>query len=153
DGEDRRLHRSRFAPLRRDRRHHHRRYRSGHQRIADQDRFPGALGPTGQVQPAAAHRGGPRRRGELRRAPRVLSARLGLSSRMVARLVGVLLLLLVASLQYGLWLGKGSWLRVWEIDRKVVEQRRLNDAMAARNAALDAEVQDLREGLGAIEER
>jgi len=72
---------------------------------------------------------------------------------MVARLVGVLLLLLVASLQYGLWLGKGSWLRVWEIDRKVVEQRRLNDAMAARNAALDAEVQDLREGLGAIEER
>ena len=72
---------------------------------------------------------------------------------MAARLVGVLLLALIAGLQYGLWFGKGSWLRVWEIDRKVSEQRRVNEALAVRNAALDAEVDDLKEGLGAIEER
>jgi cell division protein FtsB len=72
---------------------------------------------------------------------------------MAARLVGVLLLALIALLQYGLWLGKGSWLRVWEIDRSIAEQRQTNDALAARNAALDAEVRDLKEGLGAIEER
>ena len=72
---------------------------------------------------------------------------------MTARLVAVLLIVLIASLQYGLWLGKGSWLRVWEIDRKISEQRRINDRLATRNAALDAEVRDLKEGLGAIEER
>jgi cell division protein FtsB len=72
---------------------------------------------------------------------------------MAARLVCVLLLALIALLQYGLWLGKGSWLRVWEIDRSIAEQRRTNDTLAARNAGLDAEVRDLKEGLGAIEER
>jgi cell division protein FtsB len=76
-----------------------------------------------------------------------------MSARMTARLVAVLLIALIASLQYGLWLGKGSWLRVWEIDRKISEQRRINDRLATRNAALDAEVRDLKEGLGAIEER
>jgi cell division protein FtsB len=70
-----------------------------------------------------------------------------------ARLVALLLIGLIAALQYGLWLGKGSWLRVWEIDRKISEQRRSNERLAARNAALDAEVRDLKEGLGAIEER
>ena len=53
---------------------------------------------------------------------------------MAARLVGVLLLALIASLQYGLWFGKGSWLRVWEIDRKLAQQHRINESMAARNA-------------------
>jgi cell division protein FtsB len=72
---------------------------------------------------------------------------------MAARLVGILLLALIALLQYGVWLGKGSWLRVGEIDRKIGVQQRTNDAAAARNAALDAEVRDLKEGLGAIEER
>ena len=72
---------------------------------------------------------------------------------MAARVVALLLLGLVIALQYGLWLGKGSWLRVWEIDRQISEQRRINERLSARNAALDAEVHDLKEGLGAIEER
>jgi cell division protein FtsB len=72
---------------------------------------------------------------------------------MAARLVALLLIALIASLQYGLWLGKGSWLRVWEIDRKISEQQRINERLATRNGALDAEVRDLKEGLGAIEER
>jgi enolase len=44
---------------------HHRRHRRGHQRRPDQDRLAEPLGPHGQVQPAAAHRGRPRRRGRL----------------------------------------------------------------------------------------
>ena len=72
---------------------------------------------------------------------------------MVARVVALLLIGLIVALQYGLWLGKGSWLRVWEIDRQIAEQRRINERLSARNAALDAEVRDLKEGLGAIEER
>jgi cell division protein FtsB len=72
---------------------------------------------------------------------------------MAARLIGLLLVALIAALQYGLWLGKGSWLRVWEIDRQIAGQRRANEGLSARNSALEAEVRDLKEGLGAIEER
>jgi cell division protein FtsB len=72
---------------------------------------------------------------------------------MAARLVCALLLALIAALQYGLWVGKGGWPRVWEIDRKLEQQRALNARLGARNGALDAEVRDLKEGLGAIEER
>src|SRR5262245_47449339 len=72
---------------------------------------------------------------------------------MAARLIAVLLILLIAALQYSLWLGKGGWLRVWDIDGKLTAERRKNDGLAARNAALEAEVKDLKEGFGAIEER
>ena len=85
------------------------------------------------------------------RAARPGIGRIGLL--MAARLVAVLLLLLIAALQYSLWLGKGGWLRVWDIDNKITEQRLKNDGLAARNAALEAEVRDLKEGFGAIEER
>jgi cell division protein FtsB len=72
---------------------------------------------------------------------------------MAARLIVLVLVGLIAALQYGLWLGKGSWLRVWEIDRQIAGQRRTNEGLLARNVALEAEVRDLKEGLGAIEER
>lgn len=72
---------------------------------------------------------------------------------MTARIVGLLLIGVIAALQYGLWLGKGSWMRVWEIDRQIALQRQVNERLGARNAALDAEVRDLKEGLGAVEER
>ena len=45
-----------------------------HQRRTDQDRFAVALRPDREVQPAAAHRGGPRRSRELSRARRLLPA-------------------------------------------------------------------------------
>jgi cell division protein FtsB len=60
---------------------------------------------------------------------------------------------LIALLQYPMWLGKGGWLRVWETDQKVRAQRDDNLKLQARNAALDAEVRDLKQGLDAIEER
>ena len=72
---------------------------------------------------------------------------------MAARLIAVLLILVIAALQYGLWLGQGGWLRVWDIDNMVSGQRRANDGLAVRNALLHAEVRDLKAGLGAIEER
>jgi len=69
------------------------------------------------------------------------------------RLVTVALVALVAAMQYGLWLGKGSWLRVWEIDRQLGEQKQINEGLLARNEALDAEVRDLKKGFEAVEER
>jgi cell division protein FtsB len=69
------------------------------------------------------------------------------------KLVTLALIALIALLQHPLWLGKGSWLRVWEVDNQVRAQREANQKLALRNAALDAEVRDLKQGLDAIEER
>jgi cell division protein FtsB len=63
------------------------------------------------------------------------------------------LALLIVLLQYPLWLGKGSWLKVSELDAQVAGQRDANARLKARNDALDAEVRDLKQGTEAIEER
>jgi cell division protein FtsB len=63
------------------------------------------------------------------------------------------LVALIALLQYPLWLGKGGWLRVWDMDRQLTEQRDVNQKLEVRNAGLDAEVRDLKTGFDAIEER
>lgn len=63
------------------------------------------------------------------------------------------LLLLLILLQYSLWFGKGGLLRVAELERQLAAQRELNQQLEARNAALEAEVRDLKSGLAAIEER
>jgi cell division protein FtsB len=60
---------------------------------------------------------------------------------------------LIVLVQYPLWLGKGGWLRVWEIDRQLSAQQATNRALEVRNGALEAEVRDLKQGLEAIEER
>jgi len=67
-------------------------------------------------------------------------------------LAGALATMLVA-LQYPLWIGKGSWMRVWELDRQLAAQQEVNLRLKARNDAMDAEVRDLKQGLDAIEER
>ena len=69
------------------------------------------------------------------------------------RLLAITLIALILLIQYPLWLGKGSLLRVWEMERQIETQRETNGRMQARNAALDAEVRDLKQGLEAVEER
>lgn len=69
------------------------------------------------------------------------------------RLLAITLVALILLIQYPLWLGKGGLLRVWEMERQIETQRETNDRMQARNAALDAEVRDLKQGLEAVEER
>ena len=67
-------------------------------------------------------------------------------------LAGILGALIVA-IQLPLWLGKGGWLRVWELDQQVAAQRQQNARLEARNAAIAAEVRDLKQGLEAVEVR
>ena len=67
-------------------------------------------------------------------------------------LAGVLGALILA-IQYPLWLGKGGWLRVWDVDRQLDAQRLKNARLETRNGALAAEVNDLKQGSDAIEER
>jgi len=69
------------------------------------------------------------------------------------RLLFIVLALLTAITQYPLWLGKGGWMRVQELEKKAASQQETNEALIARNNALQAEVQDLKSGKAAIEER
>jgi cell division protein FtsB len=69
------------------------------------------------------------------------------------RWLALLFVALIAALQYPMWLGKGGWLRVRELDRQVAAAREENAKLKARNDALDADVRDLKAGYEAIEER
>ena len=69
------------------------------------------------------------------------------------RVLTLILALLIVALQYPLWLGKGSWLKAWEVDQELNKQNTENARLKARNASLDAEVRDLKTGYEAIEER
>lgn len=63
------------------------------------------------------------------------------------------LAVLIVLLQYPLWLGKGSWLRVWELEREIEAQRAANQALETRNIHLAAEARDLHSGYDALDER
>lgn len=69
------------------------------------------------------------------------------------RVFTLILAILIGLLQYPLWLGKGSWLKAWEVDQELNKQNSENAKLKARNASLDAEVRDLKTGYEAIEER
>ena len=60
---------------------------------------------------------------------------------------------LILAIQYPLWLGKGGWPRVWDVDRQLDAQQDRNTRLETRNNALAAEVKDLKQGHEAIEER
>ena len=69
--------------------------------------------------------------------------------RILAGILGALILLI----QYPLWLGKGSWARAWQVEQELNRQIRANQKLETRNAGLAAEVNDLKTGSEAIEER
>ena len=69
--------------------------------------------------------------------------------KILAGILGALILLI----QYPLWLGKGSWMRAWQVEQDFIKQKNNNGKLEARNAGLAAEVNDLKTGTEAIEER
>lgn len=69
------------------------------------------------------------------------------------RLITIALAVLLLLIQYPLWLGKGGWLSVADMRGQVEDTRLKTEQRIARNAKLDSEVRDLRDGLGAVEER
>ena len=64
-----------------------------------------------------------------------------------------LLIILLLLVQYRLWVGDGSLAEVWGLHKQVKIQQQENQGLGERNQALEAEVQDLKQGLDAIEER
>ncbi|MGB5290647.1 MAG: cell division protein FtsB [Lysobacterales bacterium] len=69
------------------------------------------------------------------------------------RAVTLILFVLLILLQFKLWLGEGGFREVARLEARVENQREQNDDLLQRNAELQAEVEDLRERLDAVEER
>lgn len=65
----------------------------------------------------------------------------------------LILALLFGWLQYRLWFSDGSWGEVTGLQNQVAHQRRDNQGLQERNNALAAEVEDLKSGEEAVEER
>lgn len=69
------------------------------------------------------------------------------------RIVLLVLVVLLAWLQYRLWFGNGGAREVAALQQQVEQQSRQNAGLRERNDALAAEVADLKSGEAAIEER
>lgn len=69
------------------------------------------------------------------------------------RLITLVLAVLCLLIQYPLWLGKGGWLKVRTIEQHLQAQERINAGLQQRNQSLEADVNDLKNATGAIEER
>ena len=69
------------------------------------------------------------------------------------RLLSLALALSLVLLQARLWLSEEGLRDVWRLEAEVAARTEENRILAANNAALDAEVQDLKQGLAAVEER
>lgn len=63
------------------------------------------------------------------------------------------LAILFVLLQFKLWLGEGSMKDVWALDDAIAAQAEKNTKLKERNQTLFAEVDDLKQGLEAVEER
>ena len=69
------------------------------------------------------------------------------------RYVSFALIALLALVHAELWFGKGGVPRMMDLSAKLSEQQAENATAKARNAQMDAEVRDLKEGLEMVEER
>jgi cell division protein FtsB len=67
--------------------------------------------------------------------------------------VTALLILLIGLLQYKLWFGDGNVLEFQRLNDRIAELQQEGAKRRERNAALEAEVMDLKQGLDAVEER
>lgn len=65
----------------------------------------------------------------------------------------ILLLLLLAGLQYRLWFGESGIYQTQKLERKIEKQQSENQRLLERNKQLEAEVIELKKGTETIEER
>ena len=69
------------------------------------------------------------------------------------RFLMVVLAVVLVLLQARLWLSNGGLREVWRLEAEVTRRIEDNARLATRNATLEAEVRDLKQGLAAAEER
>ena len=69
------------------------------------------------------------------------------------RILLAIMVLVLVLLQLKMWFGEGGFRDVQRLEQRVEEQAMDNEMLAQRNRELQAEVEDLRQGLEAVEER
>ena len=69
------------------------------------------------------------------------------------RIVILILILMFLSLQYRLWDGEGSYAEVKHLQSEITQQKRDIKRMQQENLELRAEIEDVKNGLDAVEER
>ena len=69
------------------------------------------------------------------------------------RILIAILVILLLVLQYRLWVGKGSLAEVGNLKQEISDLQQELVSLRERNRALQAEVDDLRSGNAAVEER
>ncbi|WP_305966269.1 septum formation initiator family protein [Marinobacter salsuginis] len=69
------------------------------------------------------------------------------------KLLWTTMVVVILLLQLRLWVGEGSFAQVWALEKSIAEQREENAELATRNERLYAEVRNLRNEQGAVEER
>jgi len=69
------------------------------------------------------------------------------------RLVAILLLILLAALQYRLWYGHNGLLDYWRSDQQLTEATAQNDSLQQRNDLIREEIRELKDGTEGVEER
>lgn len=69
------------------------------------------------------------------------------------KIAAYVLIALLALLQYPLWFGNGGVFAVWRLHHEITAQQRENDQLKERNRTLEAQVNDLKQGLEVIEGR
>ena len=69
------------------------------------------------------------------------------------RILTVILMMMLAGLQYRLWIADGGLAHTHRLNDEVQRQGEENRDLQARNAATDAEIADLKSGVAAIESR
>ena len=71
----------------------------------------------------------------------------------MSRFLSFMLVVILAGLQYRIWVGEGSLAEVWRLTQSIEAQSAKNLELRERNQRLHAEVLDLKQGMEAIEER
>ncbi len=72
---------------------------------------------------------------------------------MTIRLLIIVLLFFLGSLQYKLWISEKGILRLWDMEHSIARQSEMNVRLERCNRELRAEVVDLKHGRDALEER
>ena len=65
----------------------------------------------------------------------------------------LVLIVVLAGLQYRLWVGEGSLAQVADLQQQIGDQKGENERLLERNRILEAEVMELKKGMETVEER
>lgn len=73
--------------------------------------------------------------------------------RKLPQIILIAFALLLAAVQYRLWLGEGGIAQSKHLREQIAEQRAENERLLERNRVMEAEVMELKQGMETVEER